>query len=147
MITLFQLAISPGEIVDTGKQIGTANNQILLGILVVVTILATIALGAVVAYLHRDGKRQTANLHAENREQTANLLAKLEQRESAMTEERKARISMLLQQQKEDIEVKKDLSHAVENSTAAIDELKEFMKQQLDMQQKFFENLVSRIAA
>jgi uncharacterized protein HemX len=154
LFTLFTLAISPDQIVDTGSKIGTANNQVLLGIMLVAIAIALMAMIGVVIYLFKgQQKASTAQheastaQHEENKKAIQTLLDKLESREAAMTTERTARINMLLTQQKEDIEVKKDLSHAVINNTTAIGELKDFMKQQLEMQQSFLENLVKTMRA
>jgi hypothetical protein len=129
----FLLAVTPNEVFEAGEKLGTANNQVILGVLLVVMILCVVALGAVIAILHRINQRTIAT-----------FIEKLDVKENAMTTERVRRIDMLMGLLREDVAAKKDVAHAMEQNSTAIRELKEFMKEDL---KDFIREVVERAAS
>jgi hypothetical protein len=140
--------MSPTEITDAGRAIGTANNQVVLGILVILVLLALSALAGVVIYLYRQGRREVFMLHADNKAEMKELISRLDLKDATMSKERIDRITMLLQLMKENIETNSRVANAIENNNKAIADLKEFLREQAKItgsQLDLFQKAVTKV--
>jgi hypothetical protein len=140
--------ITPTEIVDGGKAIGTANNQVVLGILVVLVLVALCVLASVIIYLYRQGRKEVFILHADNKAEIKELITRLDTKDAAMSKERIDRIVMLMQLMKENIETNARVANAIENNNKAIADLKEFLREQAKItgsQLDLFQKAVTKV--
>lgn len=113
-------AVAANDILETGQKIGTANNQWLLGMLVVVLIM-------IVLYREWQSEKKnkkTDSQHAETLEKmegtTKELIERIDCDRRNWDDERKARISSLM-------ELVKQVATALEKSASASQSIKEAM--------------------
>jgi hypothetical protein len=141
--------ITPTEIVDGGKAIGTANNQVVLGILVVLVLVALcVTCQCRIIYLYRQGRKEVFILHADNKAEIKELITRLDLKDAAMSKERIDRITMLMQLMKENIETNSRVANAIENNNKAIADLKEFLREQAKItgsQLDLFQKAVTKV--
>lgn len=119
------IAVSTSEIVDTGKTIGTASNQVILGMLVVALILVVV---------YREYQQIRVNRKAEIRHHEAmtkadtqftKLIDQQSKDRTAWDDERRARIAMLMTLVQDNTRAMDKTANAVLQTNVVISDLKE----------------------
>src|SRR5207247_10325507 len=101
------------DFIELASKAGSLPIQVLL-------LLGLIILGAVIRSMHRENlKKQTE------------FMDKMDTKEVAISQERKDRIAMLIGLIKDDVDVKARLVSAVDGNTRAIEDLKDFIREQV----------------